>query len=154
MVTIDDLYREYPDVLPDRSEMRFLDGWARVLAPLLRELSKAGDARLTMAKEKFGEMRIALSPPGDERFRDSVECLRLRSRFVCEQCGKPGRLRKRDDGWMFAACGEHGHDVEPLPLSASRCIRWEGPGDRWRTYEYDERDGQITITWSAEGDKQ
>ena len=153
-MTIDELYRDYPAVLPGRNEMRFLDGWARVLAPLLKELSEAGDARLVMAKEKFGEMRVLLSPPGDERFRDSVECLRLRSRFVCETCGKPGRLRRRSDGWMFAACDEHEHDVEPLPLSASRCIRWEGTGGRWRTYEYDERDGQITITGPAEGDEQ
>jgi hypothetical protein len=153
MVTINDLYRDYPAVLPDRKEMRFLDGWARVLEPLLRELSEAGDARLVMAKEKFGEMRVQVSPPGDERFRDSIECLRLRSRFVCEQCGKPGRLRRRSDGWMFAACDEHGHGVVPLPLSASRCIRWEGTDGRWRTYEYDMRDGQVTITGPA-GDEQ
>lgn len=152
-MTIEELYRDYPAVLPTRNEMRFLDGWARVLAPLLRELSEAGDARLVMAKEKFGEMRVLVSPPGDDRFRDSIECLRLRSRFVCELCGKPGRLRSRSDGWMFAACDEHAHGVKPLPLSASRCIYWEGTGDHWRTYEYDERDAQITITGPAEGDE-
>ena len=152
MRTVDDLYRDYPDVLPERGEMRFGDGWALILEPLLQELRAAG-GRLDMAKEKLGEMRVRTRAPEADpgRLQDTIDCLTLRSRFTCEQCGKPGRLRVDGNGWYFTGCDEHGHGVEPMPLESVRVITWRRVlDDWWRSYEFDERDRQITITGSNE----
>ena len=150
MMTIDDLYERYPDVLPDRSEMRFLDGWSQILEPLLKELRRHG-GRLEMAKEKFGEMRVHVGGVDRGQIQDTVECLRLRSRFTCEQCGKPGRQRS-NHGYIFAACDEHGLGIEPM--KEGHVITWTDFADperpTWRTYIFDERDRQVTITWGLE----
>lgn len=151
MRTIEDLYRDHADVLPDRSQMRFLDGWAGILEPLLGELAAAG-AHLDMAKEKFGEMRVHIVGADRSRFMDAIECLRLRSRFTCETCGEPGRMRERDDAWLFTACQAHGQGVEPLPLAGIGEIMWRRAlDDWWRSYAFDDRDRQITITGSDDG---
>ena len=149
MRTVDDLYRDYPDVLPERAEMRFGDGWALILEPLLQEL-RAHGGRLEMAKQKFGELRVRTCTPGadPDRLRDAVECLTLRSRFTCEQCGRPGRMRLDDVDGLFTACDEHGHGVEPLKLENVRVIMCRRDDGWWRSYEFDERDRQITITAS------
>lgn len=165
-MTFDQLYTLYGDQFPDVGELRFRAGWCDLLArhvEALRRIAREhgyppGTVKVVSASQKFGELRVVHSEveDGSEVFRqdifDTVQCTTLRSRFTCEECGKPGRLRRFNNGGVFAACDEHAHGTEPLP--GHRGIKWEGPGGRWRTYTYDERDRQITITWSTEGDEQ
>lgn len=169
-MNFDQLYTLFCDQLPDVPELRFRSGWCGLLARhveslrrIAREHGYPPDAvRIVSAQQKFGELRIVHSEvtEASDAFRqavfDTIQCATLRSRFTCEECGKPGRLRRFNNGGVFAACDEHAHGNEPLP--GHRGIRWTDFSDplrpTWRTYAYDERDGQVTITGPAGDERQ
>ncbi len=52
--------------------------------------------------EKFGELRFYVGNEYHE-FSHLIEAAEARSEEICEECGKPGSLRKKD-GWYSTAC--------------------------------------------------
>lgn len=56
-------------------------------------------------KEKFGKLRFYFDG-GDETIHGMVEMAEYMSGTICEECGKPGKLRT-DRGWIRTLCDEH-----------------------------------------------
>ena len=66
----------------------------------LKELNFEGS--FTQIKEKFGTLRVYTSGATDEQWT-TMEEAEEQSEFICEQCGKEGKLI--DDGGMYTICG-------------------------------------------------
>jgi hypothetical protein len=91
------------------------DGWysiieeaAAKLELLIVEWSKATleneyHPRASQIKEKFGTLRFYLSSGTDEMY-EVVEIAERKSAFVCEECGKKGKLRGK--GWLYTRCAK------------------------------------------------
>jgi hypothetical protein len=87
------------------------DGWLAILDEMAAEIEQicAQTASklptVLQIKEKFGLLRIYLS-----HSNDAVDAIiaraEERSAMICEDCGSPGRLRRRD-GWMRTLCDAH-----------------------------------------------
>jgi hypothetical protein len=91
-------------------------GWE----PIIREASAKLEAinnkikdpeqyiRASQIKEKYGTLRFYISSVpsefGDEAFAATDEAEK-KSEEICEECGKPGKLRGH--GWLYTACDEH-----------------------------------------------
>ncbi len=89
-------------------------GWLSLIDAAFSELDGFGlpyDVR--QVKEKLGDLRMYIWPPAglspDEqaRWQDILDLYTARSAYICEQCGRAGRLRKRPSGWFLTACEEH-----------------------------------------------
>jgi len=92
------------------------DGWepiireaASKLEPLIAQYIKDNptDEYLPCAsqvKEKFGTLRLYLSTGTEEMYDIAAEA-EDKSRDTCEECGKPGQLRR--GGWLKTLCNEH-----------------------------------------------
>lgn len=94
------------------------DGWYKIIAdgasklePLFVEQIKKdpegfsfGYYRTSQLKEKFGTMRWYLSG-GTDKMYDICDSVERKSAKICEQCGKPGKLR--GGGWVYTSCLEH-----------------------------------------------
>jgi len=80
------------------------NGWYGILYDLFRNLSELDeDIELLEVKEKFGTLRVYIINGSDKAY-DLIEEAESKSRFVCEVCGKEGKLRS--DGWLFTLCDE------------------------------------------------
>jgi hypothetical protein len=98
-------------------DMECKAGWSdliRAMAEWLWELGLPKGFRFVRIKEKFAGLRAyssgrALSPEILNAVRTRVDAFEAVSLFVCEQCGEPGRPRRRDN-FFYAACGKHAHD--------------------------------------------
>lgn len=89
-------------------------GWLSLIDGALTELdSFAVPYEVRQIKEKMGDLRLYIWPPAElsaddqRRWGDIIDLAEARSRYVCETCGRPGRLRKRPRGWYLTACEEH-----------------------------------------------
>lgn len=93
------------------------DGWykiirdaAKKLEPLIEKWLEEnpgdpqGFPRAAQIKEKFGTMRFYLSGGTDEMYA-ITDAAERESAKICEQCGKPGKLR--GCYWMYTACNKH-----------------------------------------------
>jgi hypothetical protein len=72
---------------------------------------------IIQVKEKFGGLRIYYAYPTDDGtgFEDLVIKIEKQSYTVCEECGKPGSLRK--SGWYRTLCDDHANGtpaIEPF----------------------------------------
>jgi len=80
------------------------DGWHPILEELHAELEKLIPGyRAEQVKEKFGTLRVYVSPWSDavyEAIRRSEE----ESSRTCEQCGAPGEIRT-SRFWLKTLCG-------------------------------------------------
>ena len=59
---------------------------------------------VVQVKEKFGGLRFYYDG-GDDQIRGMVTMAESWADSVCEECGKPGKLR--GGGWMKTLCDEH-----------------------------------------------
>lgn len=94
------------------------DGWYQIikkaaekLEPIIDGLAKKypedyknGFLRASQVKEKYGTLRFYLSS-GTSEMEAIVDRAERESAYVCETCGKPGRLRGKM--WLYTACKKH-----------------------------------------------
>ena len=66
--------------------------------------------QITQIKEKFGTLRFYTGPT-DDRIQGMIDFAEQMSTVMCEQCGKPGQLRKLS--WMQTLCDEHYEQAKP-----------------------------------------
>lgn len=110
------LVSRHPKIFPPYStDGRFgfecLDGWAELLdaaAGLVQQFVDATGVEQVFArqvKEKFGSLRIYLWN-ADERAVAIFDLIEGLSASICEECGQPGSIQKRN-GWLLCRCPEH-----------------------------------------------
>ena len=78
-------------------------GWAKFINNLYD--AKPRRVMVTQVKEKFGGLRFYISG-APEWYHDLIWHYELESKKVCEECGKPGKMRP-DLGWIKTFCDEH-----------------------------------------------
>ncbi|AEQ52703.1 hypothetical protein [Pelagibacterium halotolerans] len=82
-------------------------GWCDLLIGMSGWLSEHYDGfwHTSQLKEKFGGLQV-YHDAGDERTDEMVSVAEWLSEFICEDCGAPGRLRKRGQ-WYRTVCDAH-----------------------------------------------
>jgi hypothetical protein len=91
--------------------IEFGPGWLplfETVCQLLTEITPPSRRRrwvITQAKEKYAELRVHLDG-GNDRMRIALMVARKTSRLMCQDCGRPARLRKRV-GWYYTLCDRH-----------------------------------------------
>ena len=81
------------------------DGWYDLIDRLL---SKIGPVNVHQIKEKFGALRFycdPIAPIENSELYDEIHKAEAESTTICEQCGKPGKLRNKN-GWFRTICDE------------------------------------------------
>jgi len=79
------------------------DGWFDLIHNLCVSLKLINfGGNITQIKEKFGTLRFYVAGATDEQWK-LIEQAEEQSEFICEQCGKEGKLI--DDGWRYTICG-------------------------------------------------
>lgn len=74
-------------------------GWYPLIKELIEDLIALGwDKQVTQVKEKYGTLRFYINGGTDE-IHDRIEKAEADSAHICEETGKPGKLRK-DLGWI------------------------------------------------------
>lgn len=68
-----------------------------------------GSPRASQIKEKYGTLRFSLTH-GTEAMYAITDKAERQSSKICEQCGKPGKLRGRS--WLYTACSKHIRELE------------------------------------------
>ncbi|WP_421949992.1 hypothetical protein [Pelagibacterium sp.] len=93
-----------------RAGAEFASGWIDLLIGMSGWLNEHYDGHWTTSqtKEKFGGLRV-YSDRGDERSEEIITAAEWLSEFLCEDCGAPGRLRKRG-GWYRTVCDAHAQE--------------------------------------------
>lgn len=62
-------------------------------------------------KEKYATLRFYYNG-GDSHIDGAVHAIETLSRYVCEECGKPGEVR--NDGWLRTLCDDHYVNHHPV----------------------------------------
>ncbi|ARO54033.1 hypothetical protein B2G69_07660 [Methylorubrum zatmanii] len=76
------------------------------VAELLQERDVPAGFRTTQTKEKFGSIRWYYDCSDDFEYMQSlVGSVEHLSAYICEECGRPGRIRQ--GGWLRCLCPEH-----------------------------------------------
>lgn len=76
-------------------------GWQSLIEPLV-DLCEENDVYILQVKEKFGELRF-YTGSAPEYVLDEIDKACDKSREVCENCGKPGKIRSLK-GWLKCLC--------------------------------------------------
>lgn len=88
-------------------------GWRALVDPLIERCTQLG-GEVTQVKEKFGRLRFYYHLPevgslaqevAQTAFGDEVDAAEHESAYVCEMCGRLGRLMKKG-GWLKTLCRE------------------------------------------------
>ncbi|MBY4615703.1 MULTISPECIES: hypothetical protein [Rhizobium] len=112
---------------PISERWAFRSGWLGLIQEAQGEigaLPAAWKARLVGGKEKLGYLQLSINWQGHAR-RDRIEAIteqfRKRSLTICEECGKPGRLRM---GVSIAAtrCDDHAAFAAPFRDDDGRIV--------------------------------
>jgi hypothetical protein len=92
-------------------------GWAPLVNRIFDKLeSITGTIKIVQVKEKFAGLRVYTDYINEELEKVINEAER-ESFKMCEECGKPGKVR--GTGWMYTSCDEHvkntdaPHDYQP-----------------------------------------
>lgn len=105
-----ELFREYGST-PQQSAMAFGcaigDGWHDLFVMLCEDLDEVRkedlkDLRFVQVKEKFGRLRVYLSP-NNEATNELTNEYEIASGFICERCGNAGRIEIRE-AWLKCLC--------------------------------------------------
>jgi len=82
------------------------NGWYDLIDDLL---SRIGPVNVHQIKQKFGMLRFYCDSDSKEmsNIYDLIHEAEAKSATICEQCGKPGKLRERR-GWYRTICDECG----------------------------------------------
>lgn len=84
-------------------------GWAKLINNLYD--AKPRRTKVVQVKEKFAGLRFYTSYSPDW-YEDLISYYGLKSETICEQCGKPGKVRG-DLGWYLTLCDKHYEEVKP-----------------------------------------
>ena len=90
--------------------------------PLVREVFEvlASDARsrtVVQVKEKFGGLRVYISPYFFDPVEHAILEICARSYEICEECGKPGQLCKKPSRWFKTLCEDHRAEVQATVIN-------------------------------------
>jgi hypothetical protein len=80
--------------------------------------------RFSQVKEKYGTLRLYFTTYPDGIGEIEMEAEK-KSETVCEECGKPGKLRGQ--GWYYTSCVEHARegDTDGLEIVEEALIKKE-----------------------------
>jgi|SRR5665213_64975 len=128
-ISIEGLFRKYPDLILNRFQIECGEGWAAILDELFAEISRvriAGSSvTIKQVKEKFGGLRIYWSQANGEQnpeIKALIDQTSLRSTKICEVCGADGTLRQKPNGAgsIAALCDTHARpgDMIVTPIKA------------------------------------
>ena len=90
------------------------DGWFDIIYELSKKIERIAETMkadglpedeipmVSQVKEKFGTLRFYMSNTTSE-IQDLISQCEQSSAQACEQCGKPGTLR-RTNGWFLTVC--------------------------------------------------
>ena len=90
------------------------EGWFKLIDELCGKIEKIIDTKypeyktgdnpfeVLEVKEKFGELRFYTNYSNEE-IENLIEEYTEKSLHTCEECGKEGKLRKKD-GWLMVLC--------------------------------------------------
>jgi len=83
-------------------------GWEPLVKELIDRLKKETDwdGEITQIKEKFGGLRFYIGK-GSKPIWDLIDEYEKKSYEICEDCGKPGKLRTEGRYWIRTLCDEH-----------------------------------------------
>lgn len=88
-------------------------GWLPLVEELVIDLIELGwDRQVAQVKEKFGGLRFYIGV-GSADIAATIDRAQERSFEICEECGRPGRLR--DGPYLLVRCDEH------APAPPRRC---------------------------------
>lgn len=81
-------------------------GWQEIWRDFVKKLKDTanGEVEILDSKEKFGTLRVYLSPHTEE-IDKLIEDLEKKSREVCIECGKPTKY-VAVDSWIIYLCEE------------------------------------------------
>jgi len=82
------------------------DGWYDLIRSLCLEikiLDKDSKVRAVQVKEKFGGLRFYIDY-GTEEIYNKIDMAEEISFSICEECGKPGKLRNGE--WLKTLCND------------------------------------------------
>jgi len=91
-------------------------GWHGLIDEVFDMKEKSG-TNIIQVKEKYAGLRIYISGYGytnagdaiyNDEFEKFIMDVEYRSFKICEQCGKPGKVRGK--GWYYTSCDEHAKD--------------------------------------------
>lgn len=77
-------------------------GWSQLINNLYD--AKPKKTEVLQVKEKYGTLRFYISS-STEWYFDLIEFYESLSGTICEQCGRPGKLRE-DRSWILTLCDE------------------------------------------------
>jgi hypothetical protein len=87
------------------------------------ELIDAGwNREIKQIKEKFGGLRFYIGT-GDDKLWDIITEYEKMSYITCEECGKPGELRKDGGnygGWWQTLCDKHYTEIKEIQKQNGR----------------------------------
>jgi hypothetical protein len=90
-----------PNLTLEQCQSQVGPGWSDLVAEIYAALPE--DAYICQVKEKWGGLRFYIGA-GTRELWDLIDDVEARSYTVCEQCGKPGKLRP--GGWVLTLCDE------------------------------------------------
>jgi hypothetical protein len=113
------VFEQFGYVVEPDAKFAFGPGWEQILRNALTKLTAIpGPPKVTGGKEKFGAMVLHIDH--DWTHKDEIKAIRdaykLFSTETCEECGRPGHLRKGPHLWK-TTCEKHAHLVGELPDS-------------------------------------
>jgi hypothetical protein len=78
------------------------NGWSKLINNLYD--AKPRETQVLQVKEKFSSLHFYVSN-GPEWYQDLIDYYEDKSNKICEQCGKPGRIRENRN-WILTLCDE------------------------------------------------
>ena len=105
-----ELFNEHPEeamITKEEAKKCVGEGWGSLLDELYSGLSNT--ASVTDVKEKWGGLRTELIYATKEDL-DLSDLIEGKSLFICEGCGKKGKLRP-DLGWKKTLCNRHYNEL-------------------------------------------
>jgi hypothetical protein len=125
-------------------------GWLPLIDGALIEFDAFGvPYEVGQIKEKLGDLRLYIWAPSElsaddqRRWSDIIDLVEARSRYLCEVCGKPGKLRRWHPGPLRTVCDEHAVDeydgrvAEPVPDAALYRGTFADGVTTWTKYDPD-----------------
>lgn len=108
-MTRDDLKATYP-ALMGMTSANVGDGWLPLLAEVFEVFMSEGlspDFQIISIKEKLGMLHIGISG-ASARQHQTAQDAEMRSKEICENCGKPGTIQntRHDDWWLKCVCSD------------------------------------------------
>lgn len=106
-----DITKKYPEMFEQCFDFSPQKGWEKLINELTEKIHEIDpEVKVLQVKEKFGGLRYYISSGTDEVF-DLIEEAEEKSYSICQETGKPGKLRD-DIGWIRTLCDEEYEKVK------------------------------------------